>query len=215
MSRKFFVAFALICLSCGRQPVSFDAPPAEPILIANPIANPIANDFATSSEPISDIPSNRETKAVLDELAGIVARVDKAANEASDETATYDFEGKVVRIFDGDTIEVLVDEKPVRVRLHGIDAPERGQDYSTKARTAISKKVFQKVVSVRKTDTDRYGRTVGVVYLDDEDVNLWLLSQGWAWHYKHYDSNKKYAAAIAHNPLFRLGRPTGLHGPDR
>lgn len=210
MPRKFFVAFALTCLSFGRQPVFFDASPAEPIFIANPIAN----DSATSSEPVSDIPINRETKAVLDELAGIVARVDKAANEASDETATYDFEGKVVRIFDGDTIEVLVDEKPVRVRLHRIDAPERGQDYSTKARTAISKKVFQKVVSIRKTDTDRYGRTVGVVYLD-EDVNLWLLSQGWAWRYKHYDSNKKYAAAIAHNPLFRLGRPTGLHGPDR
>jgi hypothetical protein len=96
---------------------------------------------------------------------------------------------------DGDTIGVLHGGSMVRVRLHGIDAPEREQDFSRKASEALGGRVFTKTVSVRKTDTDKHGRTVGIVFIDGEDVNRWLLDNGWAWHFKKYDSNPEYAEA--------------------
>ena len=69
--------------------------------------------------------------------------------------------GQVVKIADGDTVTILVVGDQVRIRLFGIDAPERGQDYSRKSREALADLVFEKEVRVVVHDKDRYGRTVG------------------------------------------------------
>ena len=104
--------------------------------------------------------------------------------------------GKVVKISDGDTFTILVEEnKQVKVRFHGIDCPESKQDFGTRAKQFTSELAFSKVVNVQVKDIDRYGRTIGIVVLPDGEIlNEELLRVGLAWHYKHYDKSEKYAA---------------------
>jgi micrococcal nuclease len=94
--------------------------------------------------------------------------------------------GKVVKVADGDTITVLEDQTQHRIRLYGIDAPERRQDFSNKAKQFVSGLVFGKQVRVVKQDIDRYGRIVGIVYADAVCVNEELVRNGLAWVYRHY-----------------------------
>lgn len=68
--------------------------------------------------------------------------------------------GKVVGISDGDTVTVLLDRIPVKVRLYGIDCPENGQDFGRRAKEFASQIVFGKIVTIEVHDTDRYGRSV-------------------------------------------------------
>jgi len=96
------------------------------------------------------------------------------------------FEGRVVKVLDGDTLEVLVERQPVRVRIHGIDTPERGQPWADNARQALARRVFGKSVRVNDVDRDRYGRVVGEVYADDVCVGCELLREGNAWVYRRY-----------------------------
>lgn len=100
--------------------------------------------------------------------------------------------GKVVSVADGDTITVLdAGRKQHKVRFHGIDTPETGQPFGTKAKQFTSAKTFGKTVTVRVTDKDRYGRTVGVVMVGGENVNLALVSAGLARWYQRYAPNEK------------------------
>lgn len=103
--------------------------------------------------------------------------------------------GKVVAVADGDTFTLLTPEKKqVKIRLYGIDCPERKQDFGTKARQFTSDMVFSKSVSIKIMDVDRYGRTIGIVMLSDGRVlNRELLGAGLAWHYKYYDKSKEFA----------------------
>ena len=96
------------------------------------------------------------------------------------------FEGRVVKIVDGDTIDVLVGREMRRVRLFGIDTPERGQPWASKAKEALARRVFGKEVRVNDVATDRYGRTVGEVYADNVCVGCELVREGNAWVYRHY-----------------------------
>jgi len=104
--------------------------------------------------------------------------------------------GKVIRVSDGDTI-VLLDKKNSqhRIRLHGIDCPERHQDYYQAAKNHTSNLCFGKLVRVDVLDTDRYGRIVGRVWSNEIDVNLSLLENGLAWHYTYFDKTILYAKA--------------------
>ena len=81
------------------------------------------------------------------------------------------WEGKVVGIADGDTIKVMHDGHGEKIRLYGIDTPERHQDFGTKAKQFTSDKVFGKVVRVEAIDRDRYGRTVGVIHIGSTCAN--------------------------------------------
>lgn len=100
-------------------------------------------------------------------------------------------QGKVVAVADGDTITVLDSgNKQHRVRLLGIDAPERSQDFGTNAKQHLSDLVFGGQVTVRYDKTDRYGRTLGKVMLGDRDINREMLRAGLAWHYKHYERDQ-------------------------
>lgn len=102
--------------------------------------------------------------------------------------------GKVVSIQDGDTIEILYERQAYRIRLDGIDCPEKGQAFGTKAKTAASDLCFGKIVTANILDTDRYGRYLAKITLPDGSVlNEELLRRGLAWHYKHYNRESKYA----------------------
>ncbi|HOX44205.1 MAG TPA: thermonuclease family protein [Myxococcota bacterium] len=101
------------------------------------------------------------------------------------------FEGRVVRVLDGDTVEVLTLEGerrvPVKVRLHGVDCPEKRQPFGQKAKEAALRLAGGQQVSVVPRDRDRYGRTVGVVRLPDgRSLNAELVRLGLAWWYRRY-----------------------------
>ena len=101
--------------------------------------------------------------------------------------------GKVVAVTDGDTIKVLVNNATVKVRLEGIDAPEAMQSFGNQSKEALAKLVAGKTVTIRKTGTDKYQRTLGYVMVDGVDANARLVQDGWAWHYKKYNSEQRYA----------------------
>lgn len=103
-------------------------------------------------------------------------------------------EGKVVGVSDGDTITVLdKNNKEHKIRFGGIDAPESKQDFGNKAKENLSNLVYGKTVRVISNKIDKYGRTVGTVFLDGKDINLEQIKAGFAWHYKDYASEQSEA----------------------
>lgn len=105
-------------------------------------------------------------------------------------TSPQSFQGKVVGVHDGDTITVLHDKEQIRVRFEGIDAPETKQDFGTKSKQALSKKIFGKEVTIEWTEKDQYGRTLGKVMLEQRWINNEMVQDGMAWHYKRYSKDK-------------------------
>lgn len=104
--------------------------------------------------------------------------------------ANAQLKGKVVSVSDGDTFTLLTEKKEqIRIRLYGIDCPEKGQDFGTVAKNFTSELVFGRFVEVEQKDVDRYGRTVGIVYVDGKCLNEELLKAGLAWHYVYYDKS--------------------------
>lgn len=99
-------------------------------------------------------------------------------------------EGRVIAVHDGDTISILVDETPTRIRLTGVDTPESGQPWARRAKQALSARVFGKEVRVIEVDVDGYGRTVGEVYADDVCVGCELVREGHAWVYRRYSDDE-------------------------
>lgn len=109
-----------------------------------------------------------------------------------------DLSGRVVGIADGDTLTLLTaDKRQVRVRLAGIDTPERAQPYGSRARQELSELAFGKEAEVAVQDTDRYGRTVGRVQAGGVDVNAELVRRGAAWVYRRYNRDPSLPALEA------------------
>jgi len=109
-------------------------------------------------------------------------------------TAGKTIEGKVIRISDGDTFSLIFDNGfDVKVRLNGIDSPERKQAFSKKAKQALSALIFDKVVTVAYKKKDRYGRVLGEVYVDGINVNHEMVRRGMAWHFTRYSDDKDLA----------------------
>ncbi len=102
-----------------------------------------------------------------------------------------DFTYKVVGVSDGDTITVLHNGKGERIRLHGIDCPEKRQAFGNRAKQFTSNLVFAKTVTVQAVDRDRYGRTVAEVLLPDgRSLNRELVRAGLAWMYRRYSNDQ-------------------------
>ena len=100
--------------------------------------------------------------------------------------APREFTATVQRVTDGDTIIVRTNDfEDIKIRLYGIDAPESKQKGGAEAVAAL-RPLQGQIVTVTEMDTDRYGRTVGLVELDGVSVNLGLVAQGHAWHYPQY-----------------------------
>ena len=99
----------------------------------------------------------------------------------------FPFTGEVVAILDGDTIEVLHNGKAQRVRLHGIDCPEKGQPFGNNAKQATSSLIFAQEVTLQIHGKDKYRRILADVLLADEtNVNHLLVKDGWCWWYRKY-----------------------------
>lgn len=105
------------------------------------------------------------------------------------------FTGKVVSIADGDTVTVLLDKTQHRVRLAGIDAPESGQAFGTKAKKILGDKIFGKEVKVEWKERDKYKRIVGEIYLGERRTCLEMVAEGYAWHYTQYSKDADLSKA--------------------
>jgi micrococcal nuclease len=103
--------------------------------------------------------------------------------------------GKIVGVTDGDTVKLLTaDFTEIKVRLEGIDCPEKNQAFGQKAKQFTSDLCFGKQVTLQKSGEDKYGRTLGYILLPDgKNLNKEILRAGYAWHYKKYNQSKELA----------------------
>ena len=103
-------------------------------------------------------------------------------------SALADYSGIVVGVTDGDTISVLDSGKVQhKIRLSGIDAPEKKQAFGMQSKKSLSDLVINKNVAVQSDKKDRYGRELGKILVGDVDINLEQIKNGMAWHYKKYE----------------------------
>lgn len=121
-------------------------------------------------------------------------------------SAAAQFSGTVVRVVDGDTLDVLRPGRAVRVRLADIDCPEASQAYGRAAKRAAADLAFGASVTVLVRDRDRYGRLVGEVLLaDGRSLNRELLRDGYAWWYRRYSADRSLGVLEAEARARRRG----------
>ena len=110
-----------------------------------------------------------------------------------------EIQGTVVAVSDGDTITVLTPaKKQHKIRLLGIDAPEKEQPFGRKSKFSLSDMVYLKEVTVQTDKQDRYKRDLGKVMLGDKDINLEQIKAGMAWHYKQYQRDQTPEDRVAY-----------------
>ncbi|HZO52697.1 MAG TPA: thermonuclease family protein [Bryobacteraceae bacterium] len=119
--------------------------------------------------------------------------------------------GEVIKVVDGDTLDVRLDSGPIRVRLHAADTPERAQPYGKDASAALAQLVLHKIVEIEPFEQDRYERLVGIVYLQNKNINAELIRAGHAWAFRRYMRKAdaelcalEAAARQAHRGLWKL-----------
>ena len=111
---------------------------------------------------------------------------EQAAESAGDEVICH-------YVQDGDTFNLP--DNATRVRLWGIDAPEKGQAYADEARDRLKELCEGKAVRLEIKDTDRYGRKTAIVWKGKTNINLQMVKEGLAWHYAYYAPDAKDLAA--------------------
>jgi endonuclease YncB( thermonuclease family) len=129
-------------------------------------------------------------------------------------------EGQVVGVSDGDTVTLLVAQKKQwKVRLLGIDAPEKKMPFGQRSKQHLADLIYKKQVTVEYSKKDRYGRTLGKILVGGIDANLSQIRAGMAWHYKQYQrdqlsedrqlySEAEDAARSSHRGLWADATPT-------
>jgi micrococcal nuclease len=103
---------------------------------------------------------------------------------------------KVVGIKDGDTVVVLDSlNNQTTLRLAEVDCPEKNQPFGTKAKQFTSDQIYLKTIKYVVTDTDRYGRSIAMIYydIDNKYLSAEIIKAGMGWHYKKYSTSKELA----------------------
>jgi len=131
-----------------------------------------------------------------------------------------EYRGKVVAVIDGDTIKVLEENKTLhKIRLYGIDAPEKKQPFGSAAKYHLSQMIFGKIVDVQVKNIDRYGREVAEIIFENGDArkrsfgsrisaNRSMIMDGYAWAYVQYlkgDDRRFYTELETDAKKERLG----------
>ena len=119
--------------------------------------------------------------------------------------AHADLHGSVVAILDGDTIDVLVDRKPVRVRLSQIDAPEKRQPFGQRSKQSLSDLCFGQDALIEDKGYDRYGRIVGRVSCASVDASIEQVRRGMAWIFDRYATDRSLYAIQEEARVARRG----------
>lgn len=149
----------------------------------------------------------------------LIALIAVVLTSCGTQRANPSFQGVVSKVHDGDSIHLLpAGQQRVIVRLAGIDAPELRQPYGTASRNYLRSLVYNQTVDAYCHKTDRYQRELCVIFAAGTDVNLAMINNGFAWHYKKYQSEQtrtqrsRYSAAersakTARRGLWQSARP--------
>ena len=114
---------------------------------------------------------------------------------------------KVIKVSDGDTISVkklknnVLDGDLIKIRLYGVDAPEKDQDFGYESKKALMNYVSNKTIEIDIKSKDRYGRSVGILYVDGRNINEELLRDGYVWYYEQYDKNNERSRLLQENAM--------------
>lgn len=109
------------------------------------------------------------------------------------------FDAYVVKVLDGDTVDVIdVARNQTRIRLRGIDAPEKSQAFGSASREHLANLIFNRHVLVVCEETDRYGRMIGAITIDERDAGLHMVQAGMAWHFKRYEMSQPVDERMAY-----------------
>ena len=101
------------------------------------------------------------------------------------------FVGKVVKVYDGDTLTMMVDGKKEKIRFYGINAPEHNQPFGIESRDFIKERVMGKKIRVEVINVDKYGRNIGKIYYDgNRYLNLESIENGYSWWYEYFARNE-------------------------
>ena len=111
-------------------------------------------------------------------------------------TQWYNWTGKCIAVSDGDTIRVIDDNNVVRIRLYGIDAPEKAQAFGQQSKNYLSQAVFGKTVTVYPKGVDTYGRVLAWIFVNGRCVNRDSVANGMSWHYAQYAPKEAKLAAL-------------------
>ncbi len=148
----------------------------------------------------------------------IVAAIALVLALAAVDASCREISGQVTAVADGDSLTITdAARRSYRVRLQGIDAPERGQPFSSVSKSALSKLVFGRNVVVVPQKTDQYGRIVGKVLVNGRDAALEQLRSGLVWFYTHYEKEMSSADRAQYLAAQRSARESrlGLWADDR
>ena len=118
--------------------------------------------------------------------------------------------GKVVSVADGDTVTVLVKKEQIKIRLGGIDAPESSQPFGQASKRYLAEAVAGRIVTVEYDKKDRYGRVIGKVLLDGNDMNLRQVQAGYAWWYEYYKRDQSSADQRVYSSAEQQAKNRGL-----
>lgn len=105
--------------------------------------------------------------------------------------SAWTLEGRIVGVSDGDTVTLLdATNTQHKIRLAGIDAPEKAQPFGNRSKQSLSDFAINRHATVETTKQDRYGRNVGKVRVDGQDINLLQVERGMAWFYRQYQDEQ-------------------------
>jgi len=176
----------------------------EPRKSKAPRAKPSATAAASSRSPAPMVDGPRSSP--LDKVASPSAEASRPSAPRPAAGVPSGTRWLVVSVHDGDTVHCLDDDKVQhKVRLVGIDAPEIGQAFGTVSRDGLRSLVLRKTVTVREEGEDRYGRTLGILEIDGQDVALHMLTAGLAWHFTRFSDDARRATAEREARVARRG----------
>ena len=160
----------------------FNAPDATKLATAMKKAKKAKKGLWKDKNPVKPYDFRTGGKKTAEESA------EKAPQQPATTTPPAEMEVQCARVLDGDTLETS-DKK--RVRLWGIDAPEKGQPYADEARARLKALCEGKTLRLLTKGSDQYDRILAVVYADARNVNMQMVIEGMAWHYAHYAPDEK------------------------
>lgn len=110
------------------------------------------------------------------------------------------YKGRVISVSDGDTITVKAKGKKIKIRLYGVDAPEKKQDYGKEAKNYTTLMLYNNFVEIKAISSDKYNRVIADVILEDgRSFNKEIVKNGWAWWYSYYAPSNKELKALEFN----------------
>jgi endonuclease YncB( thermonuclease family) len=112
--------------------------------------------------------------------------------------------GKISRVIDGDTFVMETIAGSVKIRLDGIDCPEKKQPYSIESKAFLNRYLNRQCKLTAK-GKDRYGRILAVLWIDGKNINLLMVQEGYAWHFKKYSKDSALAQAEIKARESRIG----------